>query len=288
METLHRIPDLRRRRAAWRTAGERLALVPTMGNLHAGHLALVERARALADRVVVSIFVNPLQFGPGEDFETYPRTLEADLAALAPLGVDLVFAPPEAEIYPEGRAATTRVEVPGLSDRFCGRHRPGFFVGVATVVAKLFNLVEPEWALFGEKDYQQLLVIRKMVRDLDWPIRIEGVPTVREPDGLALSSRNAYLTPAERRCAPGLYRTLQWVAQRVRQDRALPRPELEAAAMERLRDQGFRPDYVAIRRRGDLEYAQPEDRELIVLAAAWLGSRARLIDNLPFDLAPES
>ena len=279
LETVGDIESLRARVRQWRAAGERIGFVPTMGNLHAGHLALVDRARSLADRVVASVFVNPLQFGPGEDYETYPRTLEQDREALAARQADLLFAPPVAVMFPKGRGATTFVEVPGLGQELCGAFRPGFFRGVATVVARLFNLVQPDLAVFGEKDYQQLILVRRMVEDLAFPVEIVGVPTVREPDGLAMSSRNAYLAPDERTRAPLLYRTLREVVRRLEageNDYAA----LEADAVETLKAAGFRPDYVAVRRAGDLAPPEPGTRELRVLGAAWLG-RARLIDNLP-------
>ena len=231
-----------------------------------------------ADRVVASVFVNPLQFGPQEDFATYPRTLEDDSAQLRRAGADALFAPGDNEMYPDGREWVTRVTVPGLSDILCGATRPGFFTGVATVVAKLLHSVEPDMALFGEKDYQQLLVIRRMVRDLNLDIEIRGVPTVRERDGLAMSSRNGYLDAAQRSIAPQLYRALVDIRvqlQRGERDYAA----LERAGAARLERAGFRPDYVSIRRQGDLEPASDPDEALIVLAAAWLG-QARLIDNL--------
>jgi pantoate--beta-alanine ligase len=282
METLHDIGALRARVADWRRAGERIALVPTMGNLHAAHLDLVDRARARCDRVVVSIFVNPLQFGQGEDFTRYPRTLAADGEKLSARAADLVFAPTEEAVYPRGRAGITAVHVPEIEDMLCGAHRPGHFSGVATVVAILFNLVRPHLAVFGEKDFQQLLVIRRMVADLHMPVEVVAAPTVREPDGLAMSSRNAYLSAEQRERAPLLYRTLQDLraaAEAGRRDF----PALQAQALERLEAAGFRPDYVAVRRAQDLGPPQAHG-ELVVLAAAWLG-RARLIDNLTFRLS---
>ncbi|MDX5332441.1 MAG: pantoate--beta-alanine ligase [Gammaproteobacteria bacterium] len=273
------IAGLRAAVADWRGQGARIALVPTMGNLHAGHLALVERARALAERVVVSIFVNPLQFDRADDLAAYPRTLEADAEALAAAGADLLFAPPEAEVYPAG-GSLARVEVAGVTEVLEGASRPGHFTGVATVVAKLFNMVQPDVAVFGEKDWQQLLVIRRLAADLDFPVAIEGLPTVREPDGLALSSRNGYLSPGERARAPRLYAVLRELVEALQageQDLAAA----EAGACQALETAGFRPDYISVRRAADLALPGPGDRELIVLAAAWLG-RARLIDNLPF------
>ena len=209
METVNTIAAMRQRVAAWRRADERIAFVPTMGNLHAGHIHLVTQAMAMADRVVCSIFVNPMQFGPNEDFERYPRTLAEDSAKLQQVKADLLFAPPVEEVYPSGHKAATQLSVPGVSEGLCGASRPGHFVGVATVVAKLFNIVQADVALFGEKDYQQLQVIRHMVADLCFPIEIMGVPTVREADGLAMSSRNGYLSREERVKAPAIYRSLR-------------------------------------------------------------------------------
>jgi pantoate--beta-alanine ligase len=282
MQCIETIPELRRLIASWRRSGERIAFVPTMGNLHDGHLSLVERARGLGERVVVSIFVNPLQFGEGEDLAAYPRTPEEDAARLHQAGVDLLFRPREAEVYPHGRAGQTFVEVPGISDILCGASRPGHFRGVATVVAKLFNLVQPDVACFGEKDYQQLTVLRRMVADLNMPVELVGVPTMREADGLAMSSRNGYLTAEERQLAPALYRTLQQLAARIG-DGERDWPRLEREAGEALSQAGLRPDYVSIRRAGDLAEPAAEDRALVVLAAAFLG-RARLIDNLLINL----
>ena len=265
MELVEQIPTLRARVGTWRRADQRVAFVPTMGNLHAGHLALVREALRLADRVVVSIFVNPLQFGPSEDFGAYPRTLEQDSALLV------------AAVYPRGQAGQTRVEVPGISDILCGASRPGHFVGVATVVCKLFNMVQPDLAVFGEKDFQQLLVIRLMTQDLSLPVTIQGLATVREPDGLAMSSRNGYLTREERARAPALYQTLLRAGERLRAGVAIA--EVERLAAEEIAAADFGPDYCSVRRAGDLAPAGSEDRELVVLAAARLG-RARLIDNL--------
>jgi len=278
LETLTDVDALRAQIARWRQAGERIAFVPTMGNLHAGHLELVRRARQLARRVVVSVFVNPTQFGPGEDFERYPRTLDEDRAALRSLEVDLLFTPGVETMYPEGTERITRIEVPGVTEGLCGAFRPGHFSGVATVVARLFNLVQPDVAVFGRKDYQQLVMIRKMTRDLCFPIAIEGVATVREADGLAMSSRNRYLSPEERRVAPVLQRTLQDIAEMARAGECNP-AALEEQGMTALANAGFRPDYVSIRQASDLSPARACEPGWIVLAAAWLG-RARLIDNL--------
>lgn len=272
------IQELRAIVQAWRRAGDHTAFVPTMGNLHAGHIELVRQARGLADRVVVSIFVNPLQFGVNEDFASYPRTLDEDRQQLGQVGTDLVFIPAVATVYPDGQEVQTRVLVPGLSGILCGASRPGHFEGVATVVCKLFNLVQPDLAVFGEKDFQQLSIIRRMVRDLCLPIEILGVPTVREVDGLAMSSRNGYLTPSERRQAPALYRVLCCLAERVRAgERDFPR--LEREGIEALTAEGFRPDYLSLRRIEDLQPPGVDDQRLILLAAAFLG-RTRLIDNL--------
>lgn len=277
METVATVSVLRARIQFWRRGNQRIAFVPTMGNLHAGHLRLVERAREMAERVVVSSFVNPLQFGPGEDLDAYPRTPEEDRKALDTLGVDLLFVPGVEEIYPQGHAQSTRVEVPELGERLCGKFRPGHFSGVATVVAKLFNMVQPDSAVFGRKDYQQLAIIRRMVEDLCWPIDIEAVETVRERDGLAMSSRNRYLTDAERKLAPRLFQTLQQLAGRIRGGEG-EYAALQVDAMKALRTAGFEPEYVEVLNAESLAVPKPGD-PLVVLAAARLG-KARLIDNL--------
>ena len=278
------VAELKREVARLRAAGRRIAFVPTLGNLHAGHRHLMEQARRHADAVVASVYVNPLQFGPTEDFSAYPRTPEPDRALLEAAGVDLLFLPDDAAIYPRGRALSTRIEVPDVSDILCAAARPGHFRGVATVVTRLFNLVAPDVALFGKKDYQQLLVIRLMTADFGLPIEIVGVDTVRDADGLAMSSRNAYLSPAEQRIAPKLYATLQTLAGRIGNRGASESgfAALEAQAAEQLETAGFRPDYVSVRRQQDLALPGPGDRQLVILAAAWLG-RARLIDNLELD-----
>jgi pantoate--beta-alanine ligase len=271
--------DLRAAMAALRRDGARIGLVPTMGNLHPGHLSLIDAARAHgADAVVVSIFVNPLQFGPKEDFSSYPRTPEEDHAALAGKDVELVFAPTVAEMYPGGQTATTRVEVPGLSTILCGYFRPGHFVGVATVVTKLFNIVQPDLAVFGEKDYQQVVVIRRMTRELCLPVAIVAAPTVREDDGLAMSSRNRFLAPDDRVRAPELYRALHEAAAAVATGQR-PLAAIEERGMARLETAGFRPEYVAVRDALSLAEPAPACRGLVVLGAAWLGS-TRLIDNV--------
>jgi pantoate--beta-alanine ligase len=278
MHTVTREEDVRGAIAQARVYGRRIAFVPTMGNLHAGHLALVAQARALADVVVVSIFVNPLQFSAGEDFDAYPRTPESDARMLEAAGVHLLYTPTAAELYPRGLAESTRVEVPALGDILCGASRPGHFTGVATVVTLLLNVVAPDLALFGEKDYQQLLVVRRLVEDLHLPVTVVPVPTVREPDGLAMSSRNAYLTPEERARAPALYRALGGVAAALAGG-AQDLDALEGLARAELAAAGQRPEYVSVRRAADLAVPGVRDRELVVLGAARLG-RARLIDNL--------
>lgn len=278
MRTVHTVTELRREVAAWRQQRERIGLVPTMGNLHAGHLDLVAQARSAADRVVASIFVNPLQFGPNEDFDRYPRTLSDDQARLEAAGCDLVFAPSIDEMYPRGRSSGARVIIPGLSELLEGEFRPGFFDGVATVVSILFNQVQPDVALFGRKDYQQYLVIRRLVAELHLPIEIIGVPTRREPDGLAMSSRNQYLNANERSLSAGLYRALSAVAQRLRSgSRDFDGVADEARRM--LERQGFKPQYLSIRDPDDLGAPRPDGRGWVVLAAAMLG-RTRLIDNV--------
>lgn len=282
MITVETIADLRHTISRWRAAGERVALVPTMGNLHEGHLDLVRKARSLADRVAVSIFVNPLQFGAGEDFASYPRTLIDDSDKLSAVKTDLLFTPQVAEMYPRPQAEQTKIEVPGLSGLFCGASRPGHFVGVATVVCKLFNMVQPDLALFGEKDYQQLMVIRQMVEDLAIPVTIHGLPTVREVDGLARSSRNGYLTDSERSTAPALYRQLQQTVAGIKQGKQ-DFAALERQAISRLEAEGFTPDYYAIRRAADLGEPEPGEKSLVILAAAHLG-KARLIDNIQFNI----
>ena len=277
MELIQDLTMLRRRVRAWRQAGDQIALVPTMGNLHRGHLRSVQEARAYAQRTVVSIFVNPLQFGPVEDFAAYPRTLERDRELLETEGTDLLFAPSVTTVYPRTPEEQTRVEVPGLSGILCGARRPGHFVGVATVVCKLFNMVQPDLAVFGEKDFQQLLVIRRMTEDLCLPVGVLGVPTVREPDGLALSSRNSYLLAEERAQAPMVGRGLGLAAERVRAGMGVA--DAGQRAVQELQEAGLRPDYVSVRRAADLAQPEPTDTDLVVLAAAWLG-KARLIDNL--------
>jgi len=279
MQTLNTIAALREALKPARLAGKRIALVPTMGNLHRGHLRLVETARQQSDIVVASIFVNPLQFGANEDLDSYPRTLKEDQDRLTAAGCDLLFAPEVQEVYPEGQENQTLVEVPGLSDLHCGASRPGHFRGVTTVVCKLFNIVQPDLAVFGLKDYQQVAVIRKMVRDLCIPVEILGVPTERAESGLALSSRNAYLSADELKVAPLLQQTLQQTAQSVRSGNT-DYQALEEQAQQQLEASGFRRDYYRILCRDSLLPPEAgQNGPLVILAAARLGS-ARLIDNI--------
>ncbi|MGH8510165.1 MAG: pantoate--beta-alanine ligase [Gammaproteobacteria bacterium] len=278
MLNVPRIAELKEIVTAWRDRHQRIALVPTMGNLHRGHLALVEQAQRLAHRTVVTLFVNPIQFVAGEDLDRYPRTLEQDRALLDAARADVLFVPEVAALYPNGFDRHTEVRVPGLDTMLCGASRPGHFTGVATVVTKLLNLVRPDLAVFGEKDYQQLLVIKRMVADLCIEVEIHAVETARAPDGLALSSRNAYLTDAERAIAGRLYEALREARD------ALSRPapcfqSIERRGRARLEEAGFHADYFAVRRASDLMDPAPEDSDLRILAAAWLG-KTRLIDNL--------
>jgi pantoate--beta-alanine ligase len=277
MDTVTTIARVRERVRGWHAEGLRVAFVPTMGNLHAGHMSLIEAAREHGDRFVASIFVNPMQFGPNEDFAHYPRTPREDERMLAAAGCDLMFMPDVVEIYPNGPQNAARVEVPVLSHILDGEFRPGHFQGVATVVSKLFNIVQPDAAVFGEKDFQQLAVIRRMVADLCIPVTIIGAATLRESDGLAMSSRNQYLTAAERAVAPLIHQQLQQA--RLRLLAGAPEQAVVAEGLAALSGAGLRPDYFAVRDAGDLQPAQPHTRELVVLVAARLG-RARLIDNL--------
>ncbi len=284
MDTVETVAELRAAVAGFRRRGLRVGFVPTLGNLHEGHLSLIDLARGRgAGAVVASIFVNPLQFGPQEDFAAYPRTFEEDCAALIGRGTELLFAPALEVMYPGDQAAATRVEVPGLSTILCGHFRPVHFGGVTTVVSRLFNMVQPDLAVFGEKDYQQLVIIRKMARDLAFPIEIVPGPTVREADGLAMSSRNRYLSAAEREVAPELQRTLQAAAAAVAAGER-PLAAIEERAQGRLEAAGFRPEYVAVRDAATLAEPTPDQRRLIVLAGAWLG-KTRLIDNVAVDAA---
>ncbi|HBP5272898.1 TPA: pantoate--beta-alanine ligase [Pseudomonas aeruginosa] len=282
MNTVKTVRELRAAVARARSEGKRIGFVPTMGNLHAGHAALVKKAGERADFVVVSIFVNPLQFGPSEDLDTYPRTLAADQERLLEAGCHLLFTPTVEEMYPDGMDRQTRIHVPGVSEGLCGASRPGHFEGVATVVSKLLNMVQPDLALFGEKDFQQLAVIRKLVRDLNLPVQIFGEPTVRAADGLALSSRNGYLNEQQRAAAPAIYRTLRQLGERIRAG-AEDFPALLADARQALEQAGLRPDYLEICEPISLRPGVPGDRQLVILVAAYLGS-TRLIDNLSVHL----
>lgn len=282
MNMVKTLRELRAAVAQARAEGKQIGFVPTMGNLHAGHVSLVEIAAQRADFVVASIFVNPLQFGAGEDLDTYPRTLAADQEKLLAAGCHLLFHPDVAEIYPHGMGDQTRVSVPGVSEGLCGASRPGHFEGVATVVTKLFNMVQPDLAVFGEKDYQQLAVIRALVQDLNMPIQIIGAPTQRAEDGLALSSRNGYLSYAQRATAPALYRGLQTIAEELRRG-ARDYARLIDSTQAQQRAAGFIPDYLEIRNAVNLRPAQLDDHHLVILTAAQLGS-TRLIDNLVVEL----
>ena len=278
MDTLTTIAAVREHVQAWRRAGLRVAFVPTMGNLHAGHVSLIEAARQHGERFIASIFVNPMQFGPNEDWAHYPRTPREDERMLAEAGCSLMFMPDVTEIYPNGSERATRIEVPGLSRILDGEFRPGHFEGVSTVVAKLFHIVEPDVAVFGEKDFQQLTIIRRMVADLCMSVEIIGAPTVRDHDGLAMSSRNQYLTEAERALAPRIHAALQAAAHRVRAG-DVDFASIERAGFQALENAGFRPDYFSVRKSEDLSRASALARELVILTAARIG-KARLIDNV--------
>lgn len=282
MQIIKDISDLREIRRTWQTSAKVIAFVPTMGNLHQGHLNLVREAKKQADIVVVSIFVNPMQFGPDEDLDAYPRTLENDSQLLENLGVDVLFMPSVNDIYARGLEQQTFVEVPGLSYMICGASRPGHFRGVATIVCKLFNMVQPNLAFFGEKDFQQLQVIKAMVTDLSMNLKVFGVQTTREDDGLAMSSRNHYLKSAERKLAPTLYEKMQELVAEIyagRRDfsRLTQEYKLQLSAL------GFNPDYLEIRNIENLLQPGHEDQKLVLLAAAFLG-KTRLIDNLQISL----
>jgi len=288
MQVISHIQAFRDQIHVWRMAGESIAFVPTMGNLHAGHLALVKEAGKSARRVVVSIFVNPLQFGPNEDFAAYPRTLDQDLQQLQNEAVDLVFTPTEPELYPQGKQEQTKVLLPeSLTNILCGATRPGHFTGVATVVLKLFQIVQPDIAIFGKKDFQQVAVVRKMVFDLNLPVQIQSIETLREANGLAMSSRNQYLTEEERLRASAIYQTMQ--SMRDALCRGVVIEVVQQQGKEALVAQGFAVDYVVVRRAADLQVAEPRvsqtglsrqpEQALVILVAAKLG-KARLIDNL--------
>ncbi len=283
MLIIETLPLLRQQIRRLRMEGKRVALVPTMGNLHDGHMKLVDEAKARADVVVVSIFVNPMQFDRPEDLARYPRTLQEDCEKLNKRKVDLVFAPSVKEIYPNGTETHTYVDVPGLSTMLEGASRPGHFRGVSTIVSKLFNLVQPDIACFGEKDFQQLALIRKMVADMGFDIEIVGVPIMRAKDGLALSSRNGYLTAEQRKIAPGLYKVLSSIADKLQAgERDLD--EIIASAQQELNEKGFRSDDIQIRDADTLLEVSENSKRAVILVAAWLGD-ARLIDNKMVELA---
>lgn len=282
MLIIETLPLLRREIRRWRQDGKRIALVPTMGNLHDGHMKLVDEAKERADIVAVSIFVNPMQFERADDLARYPRTLQEDCEKLTRRGVDLVFAPAAGDIYPQGLENQTYVDVPALSTLLEGASRPGHFRGVSTIVTKLFNLVQPDIACFGEKDYQQLALIRKMVADMGQDIAIVGIPIVRAKDGLALSSRNGYLSVEERRQAPQLYKIMNALAQRLSNgERQID--EMLQQASEQLRSAGFMPDELFIRDAATLQPLTIDSAQAVILMAAWLG-KARLIDNAVVNL----
>ena len=284
MNTVSTLAALREQVNAARQSGQRIALVPTMGNLHAGHMSLIETAHRHAGFVVASVFVNPLQFGPGEDLDSYPRTLADDQHKLEEAGCHLLFTPSVALMYPQGMQGQTLVHVSGVSEGLCGGSRPGHFDGVATVVTKLFNMVQPDLAVFGEKDFQQLAVIRKMTGDLNTPVEIVGAPIVRGTDGLALSSRNGYLDAAQLKTAPALYQCLQQSVAGIQSGRRDYAAVLQEAAAS-LQAAGMRPDYLELREAGSMQPATADSRELVILAAAFLGN-TRLIDNIAFAVQP--
>jgi pantoate--beta-alanine ligase len=278
MDTVTTVAAVREHVRRWRSEGRRVAFVPTMGNLHTGHVSLIEAARRHGDRFVASIFVNPMQFGPNEDYAQYPRTPTKDADMLAEAGCNLMFMPDVAQIYPNGSERATRVDVPSLARVLDGEFRPGHFEGVSTIVATLFHIVEPDVAIFGEKDFQQLTIIRRMVADLCMPVEIVGAPTVRDSDGLAMSSRNQYLTSAERQVAPRIYQTLRAAANRL-QAGDTEFSSIERTGVEALAKGGMKPDYFSVRRAQDLGAPAPDTKHLVVLTAARLG-KARLIDNI--------
>jgi len=287
MQSFEAIESLRRQVREWRQAGQSIAFVPTMGNLHDGHMALITHARTLADRVIASIYINPLQFNNAADLDSYPQTLTEDCRRLRTVAADALYLPDAKQLYPYGMTDSVRVIVPGMSDILDGAFRPGHFTGVTTVVAKLFNIVQPDIAVFGDKDLQQLLLVRRMVADLMLPLQVVGVATVREADGLAMSSRNGYLSATERARAGLLYQVLSALREQWRRcdEGQCDYRALEQMAMAELERQGWRPEYVSIRRGQDLVEPEPgasaeQGGPLYVLAAAWLGT-TRLIDNIP-------
>ena len=280
MFTTQDIAHIREQVRLWKRQGETVAFVPTMGNLHLGHITLVKEAVKHADHVVVSIFVNPLQFGANEDLDAYPRTLDADKAALIDAGAELLFTPTPAIIYPKGMDKQSFVEVPAISDELCGASRPGHFRGVATIVCKLFNIVQPDIAFFGKKDFQQLMVIKTMVDDLSMPIEIVGVETIREASGLAMSSRNGYLSNEQKSAAAVLKQTMDKMASAIQSDGMIE--EVISIATQQLAAAGFKPDYLAVRCANTLAPVSADHHHLVILAAAFMGN-TRLIDNLCFN-----
>lgn len=283
MKTTNEISEVRQQIKAWRQQGLTIAFVPTMGNLHAGHIALITAAQQHADKIVASIFINPMQFGASEDIDSYPRTLSADQEKLAAAGADLLFTPTSAVIYPKGVDRQSYIEVPNVSEGYCGESRPGHFRGVATVVCKLFNIVQPDIACFGLKDYQQVQVIQTMVTDLSMPITIIPVDTVRETSGLALSSRNGYLSEEERKIAPALSQNIHWLAEQIQHNNDFIGLAKKAASY--IDNAGLKTDYIHICHAQTLQPASEDDTELVILAAAHCG-KARLIDNLQVRLIP--
>jgi pantoate--beta-alanine ligase len=278
MQSITEIKSLRSQIKAWRQAGLSVALVPTMGNLHRGHFSLVEKAKNLADKVVVSIFVNPMQFGINEDLDNYPRTLNEDKQSLAELGTDIVFTPSVDTVYPHGLNAQSFIDVPDISLGYCGGSRPGHFRGVATIVAKLFNLVQPDYACFGEKDFQQLQVIKTMTRDLSIPVEVIGIPTMREVTGLAMSSRNGYLSDEQKTTATVLFKALNNCAEQLKNGEK-DFAKLETIAKQSLEQAGLKPDYFKIAQRDTLKTATLNDTQFVILAAAYFAN-VRLIDNI--------
>ncbi|MGJ8648549.1 MAG: pantoate--beta-alanine ligase [Marinomonas colpomeniae] len=283
MKTFHTVTELRTALKVERLKDKSIIFVPTMGNLHDGHMSLIRRAREEGDIVVSSIFVNPMQFSASEDLERYPKTLEADKEALNANGCDYLFAPDASEMYPDSKQSQTEIEVIGLSDILCGESRPGHFVGVSTVVTKLFNIVQPDCAIFGDKDFQQLKVIENMTRDLSSNVRVIGVETARNDNGLAMSSRNGYLTEEEKHIATAMYQTLLWAKEALITSSA-SHEDIREQAQQKLEAVGFRRDYFEIRAQNNLQTPSEEEKSLVILAAAHLGS-ARLIDNVRFELA---
>lgn len=282
MKLVHTIDELRAVSAAWRATGDRIALVPTMGNLHLGHLSLVSLAADNAEHVIVSVFVNPTQFRPSEDYQAYPRTLDADAQQLARIGADILFAPSVEEMYPGDIEGTTEVRVPGISEELCGDSRPGHFDGVTSIVNRLINICQPSVAVFGQKDYQQFVILRRMVEDLHLPLQLIAGPIERDEHGLALSSRNRYLNQDQQLTAAVIYQSLRAVSTMLEEGNR-DYAALENSAAEQITAAGLEPDYVAIRKAGDLSVPEKSSTHLVVLAAALLGD-VRLIDNLLVEL----